>query len=215
MVAEGKLPGRAGRGRRCRGFTMIEAMVAIAVTVIAATALFSSLASLQYQSDDTRDRFVAELLARQLMDEILGKIYAEYTKRDDSRRLYDPYGPVGPDAGEKATGTREQYDDIDDFNGWEASPPQDAYGIPLGTENDAGGTRLASMQSVMSLEGWKRSCRVYYVDETTFERLPAGQTSNYRAVEVVVSRTYPDGVTRELARERYIVSHIPSEDWGS
>ncbi|WP_460166728.1 type IV pilus modification PilV family protein [Thermostilla marina] len=208
MVAETKPLDRTGVQvwrARARGFTMIEAVVAIAVTVIAATAVFSSLASLQYQSDDTRDRFVAELLAQQLMDEILGKIYAAYG---------DAYGTtLTANTWEKGTGTRERYNDIDDFNGWEASPPQDAYGVPLGTENDAGGTRPASLQSVMSLDGWKRSCRVYYVDETTFEPLSAGQTSDYRAVEVVVSRTYPDGITRELARKRYIVSHIPSEDW--
>jgi hypothetical protein len=37
---------------------------------------------------------------------------------------------LGPEAGEATGGTRANFDDVDDYNGWSASPPVNKEGTP-------------------------------------------------------------------------------------
>ncbi|MFQ5730800.1 MAG: hypothetical protein ACE5KM_02475 [Planctomycetaceae bacterium] len=86
----------------------------------------------------TSDRNRAELLAEDLMSQVLASDYS------------DPDGaPVfGPEPLE-ANGTRRLFDDVDDFHKWDAAPPQERDGT-----------------LIKGLKGWRRTVTVEYVDPT-------------------------------------------------
>jgi type II secretory pathway pseudopilin PulG len=192
------------RGSRPRAaFTLIEAVVAISITALAGSALMlSSTASLE-ATRDARDQTIATGLAQQLMDEAMGNRYMEYGTTAYQTTL----GPGSDEMG----GTRDPFDDVDDFNGVRTQPPKDAKGIPLGTDNGVGGQRHANFQIPASALGnWRQEVDVYYVSASSLTtRLPAGQTSDYRAVEVRIMYTDTTGATRELAKLRRVVAYLP------
>ena len=68
---------------------------------------------------DTR-RTIAVTLAQDLMEEILAQPYEDAIDGDGT----------GPDAGESG-GTRSGFDDVDDYNAWTATPPQDKSGVEM------------------------------------------------------------------------------------
>lgn len=100
-----------------RAFTLAEVVVCLLIVGVAITAGLQSLGSFAIGSRAWRERSIATVLANQLMAEINALPYA------------DPSGAsvIGRDAGE-TTGTRTTYDDIDDYDGWNESPPKDASG---------------------------------------------------------------------------------------
>jgi len=192
-----------GEGSRRDGFSLVEAMVAIAITAMAGSVLLLGMTSSVDTAEDAQRRTIAQGLANQGLDEVLGARYMEYG--------CSPYDTtLQPGGSEKATGTRELYDDIDDYNGWKASPPVDRWGVELGTDDGQGGERHESLRAPSgSMDGWTRSYHVYYVDESDLAtQLPSGQTSDYRAVEVRVYYTDPNSGIREMARARRIVPYV-------
>jgi len=77
-------------------------------------------------------------LAKQLLDEIMLRTYAEET---------GPGANYGTETGETTSpATRSLFDDLDDFDDWTASPPQDAAGNPLSDYN--GWTRSVVVQKL-------------------------------------------------------------------
>jgi len=124
---------------------------------------------------------------------------------------YDPY--LRPGSVEKYPGTRELFDDIDDYNGWVEEPPRDRWGIPLGEEDGMGGRRPYPARAA-SLSGFRREVIVSYVSAQDFSKaLPFGSVSDYRKIEVIVSRRYPNNVVRQLVKLTRIVGHVPSEQF--
>jgi hypothetical protein len=108
------------------------------------------------------------LLARQLLAEVLQQAYE------------DPDTPtvaLGIDTGESAS-DRGDFDDVDDYDGWIASPPQDRDGT---TEPDQG--------------NWSREVHVAWVDP-----LDVGQTSviETKAKRVIVTVKHNGLVMSEL-----------------
>lgn len=189
------LPYRFSRRRRRTrpvGFTLIEAMVAMSITAIAASALLLGIASALQTTDEAVQGTVAAGLARQLMDEAIGARYV-----DDGTKPSD--------------GTREFFEDFEDFNDFISRPPVDRWGIPMGEDDGEGQTRHPHFRiSSGVLENWRQEVTVYYVDlSSPTVPLVAGQTSDYRAVEVRIVRTDPDGRRRELARLHRIVAYVP------
>jgi prepilin-type N-terminal cleavage/methylation domain-containing protein len=186
-----------------RGFTLIEAMVVICLAAIAGSALLLGTSSSIYGTDDAMRQTIAYGMAQQLMDEAVGCRYVELGG--------NPYQtPLGPAASETAGGTRKLYDDIDDFNGFRGQPPTDAYGVVLGTDNGQGGQRNAAFQCRAGFfQNWRREIDVYYVSDANLAaRLPANQTSDYRAVEVRILYNDPAGGSRELVKLRRIVAYV-------
>jgi len=103
-----------------RGFTMAEAavaMVIVSVLLVAALRAVSASALTQYKA---AERATGLALARGLMAEIVALYYQE------------PSGTpaFGRETGETAT-NRSNYDDVDDYNGWNQSPPQDKGGAVI------------------------------------------------------------------------------------
>src|SRR6476659_11016996 len=98
---------------RCRGLTLIEVVAATMIVGLMAVAALNALAAATKSSNSIGNRAVAAGLADELMAEILMQSYS------------DPDGsPVfGHESGESTT-IRSAFDDVDDYDGWNASPPQ-------------------------------------------------------------------------------------------
>jgi len=102
----------------------------------------------------------AHHLARGLMAEIIGLDYQ------------DPDGTpgFGPESGEDKPGTRANFDDVDDYHGWKASPPEENDGTPLA-----------------DFAGWLRGVIVEYVSPDDLTRV-AGTDKGVKRVTVIVIR---------------------------
>ncbi len=185
------------------GFTLIEAMAAIALTAIAGSALLLGTSASIQNTDDAMRRTIAYGMAQQLMDEIVGSRYVEL-----GGSAYDTV--LRPTATEAAANNRSLFDDIGDFNGYRSRPPMDSYGAALGTDDGQGGQRNRNFRSLTAfLADWRQEVDVSYVSETDLNvPLPPGQTSDYRAVEVRIVLDNPRSGPMELAKIRRIVTYV-------
>ncbi|RIK79258.1 MAG: hypothetical protein DCC68_13635 [Planctomycetota bacterium] len=193
--------------RTCRrGFTLIEALVALTIVTIAGAALLARFGDQGRFVADSLDETVAEGMALQLMDEIAGCRFVGYGQIPNSTASF------GPSAYEAAGAGRERYDDIDDYHGYSKSPPVDRYGVPLGAEDAAGTTRHPKHQAPASaFANWRQSVAVYFVsDANPAVRLPAGTPSYHKEVEVVISYTDPREGAVELARLSRVFAYVPT-----
>lgn len=186
------------------GFTLIEAVVALAITTMAASVMLLALQTSVSATLTSVDRTIAQGIAKQLIDEVFGNQYKE--AGDDAWSL-----TLGPTAFETLGEGRERYDDIDDYNGYAFSGAVDLYGDALGTGDGNGIERPTELQLPASyFTDWRQSIEVYYVsDSDPSVRLGSGNTSNHRAVEVVISRVFNDGSSQELARIRRVIAYVP------
>ena len=103
-----------------RGFTMAEAavaMVIVSVLLVAALRATSASALTQYK---TAEKATGLALAQGLMSDIIALPYQEPSGTPN----------FGLETGESAT-NRANYDDVDDYNGWNQSPPQDKSGTVI------------------------------------------------------------------------------------
>jgi prepilin-type N-terminal cleavage/methylation domain-containing protein len=193
------------RAQSVRGFTLIEAMVAMTIVAIAGSALLLGVESSLNLAQGSLEQTIAAGMAQQLMDEIVGGRYMAVGASPDQV-------PFCPSPSELATGTRELFDDIDDYDGWVSRPPEDMFGIELGADNGKGGRRHASFQAPTAyLDLWEQQVRVKYVNATNLSQsLSSGQTSDYRAVEVRIVYNDPHRGPRELAKLRRVVAYVPS-----
>jgi len=195
----------ARRSTSPRGFTLVEALVAISLTAMAGSVLLLGFTSAVETTHEAMQETIAQGIAGQLADEIVG---CRYMAVDTT-----PYQvSLGPSAWEKTPGTRERFNDIDDFHGFAAGPPEDPWGVPLGIDDQAGDERHPSFQVEDGyLDDWREEVKVYYVDPTDLSTpLAHGVTSDYRVVEVTIYYDSPDGRTLELAGVRRVVAYVPS-----
>ena len=191
--------------RRARpAFTLVEALVAIAFAAMAGSALLLSTTSAVQTTVTSQEQIVGLAVAQQLMDEILGNAYVN--------NAGSAYGsPIVPDRGVVSGVSRQNFNNIGDFNGYTCQPPTDPWGIALGQDDGAGGKRNPNFQAPVGLmTNWQQQVSVYYVSATNLTAaLPGGQTSDYRAVEVRVNCVYPNGSTRQLAMVRRVIAYVP------
>src|SRR5262245_52995751 len=120
---------------RHRGFSLVEVLVSLTLLGLAGSTLLLATASTMQAGNDALAQTIARGVAEQLLDEILGQPYCE---TGGNPLAY----PLGPNAGETSNPLKTSlFDDTDDYNGYTCSPPRDAWGIDLGTENGQGGQR--------------------------------------------------------------------------
>jgi Tfp pilus assembly protein PilV len=122
--------------RKNHGFALVEvalSTVFVSVLLLAALQAATLATTMQYRNSQ---RSLARFLADGLMTEILAESYEQ------------PSGTVsfGRETGELAT-SKTNYNDVDDYNGWSESPPQDSTGGVL-----------------PNTTGWRRSVVVEWVD---------------------------------------------------
>ncbi|MCS7304284.1 MAG: type II secretion system GspH family protein [Thermoguttaceae bacterium] len=191
-------------GRSESSFTLLEALVAIALVAMCGAAVLWGLQSGVQNAQTALEQTIALGLAQQLMDEILGAKYCE--------NLNNPYETLlGPTGWESSGQGRQRYNDIDDYHGWIGKPPVDWWGIRLGEDNGDGTSRHPAFRAPSSLlQNWQQEVEVYYVSPTDLRsRLPVGQVSDFRAVEVRIVEQTPGRGRRELAKLREIVAYVP------
>ncbi|MGE5295343.1 MAG: hypothetical protein ACM3VT_10995 [Solirubrobacterales bacterium] len=113
-------PSRARTLLRSRAFTIVEAAIS---TIIVAVMLVAALTTVG-ASKTTQHKMAlvcrGQLLAEALMAEILQQNYKEPVST----------ATFGYETGESAT-SRSAYDDVDDYDGWSASPPTAKDGTTL------------------------------------------------------------------------------------
>lgn len=194
-----------GTGRRRRGFTLAESLIAITVVATAGGALMMSMGSSVETTRYTLDRMIAAGLAEQVMDEIMGTRYAEVGASSQE-------WPFGASVAEAAGEGRSLYDDTDDFDAFTSSPPEDDNGMEIGQYDPTGSSRHSKFAIPGGyVDDWTQEIDVYYVDEDDpTVRLDDGDTSNMRAVEVRIYEPTIGGSTRLLVSLRRVFAYVPS-----
>jgi hypothetical protein len=184
--------------RRRGGFSMVEALIAVSITTIAGGALLSALGAAVLSSTEAAHATVARGLAAQLMDEIAAAGF--------------PMG--GVQGSTVSNGSREGFDDIDDYHQWSERPPATRAGVPLGTDAAAAGMRLKELQADgQFLSQWTREVQVERVQPASNSASgwqPTSQQSNFRRVTVRVKLTDAQNNTQTLVENVRIFSHVPS-----
>jgi MSHA pilin protein MshD len=117
--------------------TLVEAVVSIAIIGVMLVAALNTVGASQTTQKKMGDRNRAMLLAQDLMSEIFQQSYIEPD---------DPDGLIGMEGGEDS-GKRDRFDDVDDYDGWSASPPEEKDGTVL-----------------VDFDGWRRSAAVDWVN---------------------------------------------------
>lgn len=150
--------------RRRRGLSLIEAtisMVVVAVMLVAAVHAIGGSAAVQSR---VTKRTVAPYLADGLMAEILAQSY-----QDSASPVFGPEVSGGESPTSRAT-----WDDVDDYNGWSESPPQDKDGT-----------------AASDMTGWARAVAVTWVNTSDLTQTSATETG---AKRITVTVRY-NGVT--------------------
>lgn len=149
------------------GYSLIEVVISMAVISVMLVAALQSVSVARLGTQQLGEYSRGLLLAEDLMTEILQQEYCDLDYGVDSFGL----GPT------EDTGDRSQFDDVDDYDGWLASPPQykDGTNIPWAAN-------------------YRRSVVVDWVASTATDTVVAYSTGVKR-ITVVVS--YGD---REVAR---------------
>jgi type II secretory pathway pseudopilin PulG len=108
-----------------RALSLIEVVASTLIVGVMAVAALNSLGAATRSSESIGNRAVAIGLGDELMAEIL---QAEYSEPSGAASL-------GPDGGELG-GPRSAFDDVDDYDGWNRSPPQYLDGTPMLDRDD-------------------------------------------------------------------------------
>jgi len=153
------------------GFTLVEAVIStliVSILIVAAVHMFGALAR---GRQVVLAGYAADGLARRLLSEI------------GQNRFEEPDEAVvfGPEASEIG-GSRLAYDDVDDYHGWSAGPPEAKDGTAMS-----------------ALAGWQRSVTVENVDADTLA--PVGGTRT-GLKKITVTVTDPAGRQNSIAALR-------------
>ena len=157
-----------------RGVTLIDLIITIIILAIAVPPMVGVFITSTRNSTFGVTMARANHLASNLLEEIRSKRWDENTGAASP----NPYpNPFVPDSGE----TRATYDDVDDFDRLNESPPKDSQGVTMG-----GST------------GFRQQVWVCYVASIAVATpcLGSPTTSNYKHITVKI--TDPEGRVTEL-----------------
>lgn len=119
--------------RAARGFSLAETVVSILLVGGLLVAALNTVGSAALGRQQMTAAARGQLLAQQLMAEILLQPYEETVETSI-------FGRESSEGG----GDRALYDDVDDYNGWQSSPPEYKDGTAI--TNLTGWTRQASVK---------------------------------------------------------------------
>lgn len=172
--------------------SLVETVIALSLTTFAASALLTAVSSSVRVSTDSLHVAIASGLADQLLDEIALVKF-----------------PSATTTGSSGIG-RTGFDDLDDFNGYSASPPQARDGSLVGTEGSGSlSTRPQQFQpSPRQLSRYRQQVVVEKVVESGNSWAVTTQSSNLRRVTVTISYTDAQGQTTPLCTQVRIFSNV-------
>lgn len=113
-----RLRGRAVRNRQ-RALTYVEVLISLVILATAVAASVGAYGSFAGGSRAWGERSTAAELANRLMSQVFTLPYADPSVSDPCAMH-----TIGVDSGENAA-NRTTFDDLDDFNGWNVTPPRD------------------------------------------------------------------------------------------
>jgi len=158
---ETRRSGSGSRRPRWTAFTLIEVVISTLIVSLMLVAGLQAVGAVRAAGQWVDGRGCGMLLAQDLLAEILQQAYA-----DPAWGL----GTLGPGADETVTGNRSLYDDVDDYNGWQASPPQYKDGTPIAWAT-----------------GYERAVAVTWVNPNNPNQV-VGSESNVKRITVTVRR---------------------------
>ncbi|MDP6543714.1 MAG: hypothetical protein QGH60_06945 [Phycisphaerae bacterium] len=154
-------PARSRSARRRAGITIIEAVLSTLVVSIMIVSVLQTLGSSAIADRVLAGQRIGPALASQLMAEILASNYEDTGG-----------SPVfGLENGEQG-GSRNKYDDVDDYHGWSSSV-EDKDGV-----------------SISGLSGWTRAATVQWVDPSNVSSVVGSDAGLKR---IIVTVTDPQG----------------------
>jgi type II secretory pathway pseudopilin PulG len=107
---------------RARAFTLVEAVLCTLIVGIILVAAIATVGAARRAHKSASDRAAANPLARDLLVEITSKPYIDPTASGPTS--------LGIDPGETPM-TRSTFDDVDDYAGFQESPPTSPSGAPM------------------------------------------------------------------------------------
>ena len=145
------------RLRTVRGFTLVEATISVFIVGVMFVAALSTVGATRLGEYKLGERCRALPLAQDLLAEILQQSYE------------DPNGSAvfGTEPGE-GTASRTDFDDVDDYHSWSASPPQNKDGT-----------------NMSDLSGWQRNVQVSWADPTDLSQT-VGNDQGVKRIAVTV-----------------------------
>ena len=155
-----------------QGFTLMGALIIIVIIGVALPGILISLNQAAHDLVITENTALATMLAQDLAEEIKSKKWDENTPATGGSI---PNGqksdPLGPEAGQTRSGGANTFNDIDDYNGLDDSPPVDGSGNTM-TE-----------YSVFRIQ-----VQVIYVEDSDLDTQDVGPPlPNYKRIEITVS----------------------------
>ena len=161
-----------------RAIALIETVIAMLLIAFVLISSIQIVAPIVRSSHVHTDRLVAANLASELTEEIATKHFIDPAEDDPDT--------LGPEADERPA-NRLDFDDIDDYQSWSASPPRNS-------QND----------DITTLAGWTRSVKVVHADPAD-PNTDSGTYTGVKRITIVVSKN-----GTEL--ERRVLVHTAAAD---
>lgn len=141
-----------------RAFTLVEATISVVIVGVMVVAALNTVGATRLGEYKIAASGRGLLLAQDLMAEIRQKSYE------------DPNAPIlfGPESGEGTT-NRTDFDDVDDFHNWSASPPEDTDGTDM-----------------TGLTGWARQVQVVWMNPSDLSQT-VGSDQGVKRMTVTVT----------------------------
>ena len=141
--------------------SLVEVTISVTIVAVMMVSALNTLWSVTRTRQINQDRQIGQKLAEQLMAEILSKPY------EDPDVAPGSFGATGS---ELILGDRSHFDDVDDYDGWSASPPEMADGTVIPDR-----------------AGWGRSVEVVYVSPLALDFV-VGVDRGVKRITVMISR---------------------------
>ena len=145
-----------------RGLTLVEAVISLVIVAVMVSAALNLLGATGRAKQIHVRRPISQMLAQQLLSEIIQQSYRELVETP-------LFGVESPET----FGLRAVYDDVDDYHGWSATPPQERDGT-----------------AIVNLDGWLREVTIIRVDPTDISQEMPAESSLKR---ITVTVTDPTG----------------------
>ena len=181
-----------------RGFTLVESLIAVSLTTLAGGALLSTIGSTVQISTDSTYTVIAQGLADQLMDEVAS---VKFPRTTGAITMVSGVG-------------RAAFGNLDDYNGWNASPPQTRDGMTLGTERMTVGSTSAQRPTNFQpdprfVSRFRQQVSVEKIAEDTGGAwVVVTSVTSLRRVTVTISYTDAQNKTKVLAVQTRVFSDV-------